>query len=34
METYTLDINIDEEVKRYKIEDKLNDYIAVQKQVR
>ena len=33
METYSLYINIDEEVKSYKIEDKLNDYIAVQKQV-
>ena len=33
METYTLNININEEVKSYKIEDKLNDYIAVQKQV-
>lgn len=33
MNLYTLNINLDEEVKSYKIEDKLNDYIAVQKQV-
>lgn len=33
MDLYSLNINIDEEVKSYKIEDKLNDYIAVQKQV-
>ena len=33
MDLYSLNINIDEEVKSYKIEDKFNDYIAVQKQV-
>lgn len=33
MDTYSLNVNIDEEVKSYGVEDKLNDYIAVQKQV-
>lgn len=33
MGIYSLNINIEEEVKSYKVEDKLNDYIAVQKQV-
>ena len=33
IDIYSLDVNIDEEVKNYKVEDKLNDYIAVQKQV-
>jgi hypothetical protein len=33
MDIYSLDINIEEEVKSFNVEDKLNDYIAVQKQV-
>ena len=33
MDIYSLNINIDEEVKSFNVEDKLNDYIAVQKQV-
>lgn len=33
MDTYSFNINIDEEVKSFNVEDKLNDYIAVQKQV-
>lgn len=33
MDTYSLNLNIEEEVKGYGVEDKLNDYIAVQKQV-
>lgn len=33
MDTYSLNVNIEEEVKSYGVEDKLNDYIAVQKQV-
>lgn len=33
MDTYSLNLNIEDEVKSYGVEDKLNDYIAVQKQV-
>ena len=33
MDIYSFNINIDEEVKSFNVEDKLNDYIAVQKQV-
>ena len=33
MDTYSINLNIEDEVKSYGVEDKLNDYIAVQKQV-
>ena len=33
MDVYSLKINIEKEVKSYGVEEKLNDYIAVQKQV-
>ena len=33
MDIYSFNINIDEEVKSFNVEDKLNDYIAIQKQV-
>lgn len=32
-ERYSIDVNLDEELKKYNIENKMNDYIAVQKAV-